>query len=189
MKLYITNVPPSAIKTNLDKISSYLISKREIYELFSEDYGLHVIETIPSKNKKEHNTQIYKVEAQFETNYHLIKGHQYNNSNNYINKCDLLLDLTAYKNVHVVSQLPIKYVLTKIQRFSYKLNKKSNWTLLIDCIREINPETMDKELIPVNYYFVFDSGFNKNEDNKKEIKETLNLLFQDEINMFLSHLI
>lgn len=181
MKLYVTNIPPSAIKLNLDKISSFMINKREIYELFSEDYGLHIIETIPSKNKKdkekEPDTQIYKVEAQFETNYHLIKGHNYSNS---ANKCDLLLDLTVYKNVPVVSQLPVKYVLTKIQRFSYKENKNSNWTLIIDCIRETNPETMDKELIPVNYYFDL--------DYKKEFKETPNLMFQDEINMFLSHL-
>jgi hypothetical protein len=190
MKLYITNIPPSAIKNNQDKLDSFLFNKREIYEIYSEDYGLHIIDPM---NKM----QSYKVEAQFETDYHLIKGHQYNNKNNNdLSSCDLLFDLTVYQNVPVVSQLPVKYVLTKIQRFSYKLNKKSNWSLIIDCIRETNPETMDKELIPINYYFEYyekkntNNNNQKNNNNKNEFKETMDeLLFQDEINMFLSHLI
>ena len=188
MKLYITNIPPSAIRNNQDKLTPFLFNKREIHEIYSEDYGLHIIDLM-NKN------QVYKVEAQFETDYHLIKGHQYNN-NNQNNKdpssCDLLFDLTVYQNVLVVSQLPVKYILTKIQRFSYKLNKKSNWTLIIDSIRETNPETMDKELIPINYYFEYLDNKNQktNNINKKEFKETMDeLLFQDEINMFLSHLI
>lgn len=188
MKLYITNIPPSAIKNNQDKLASFLLNKREIYEIYSEDYGLHIIDPM---NKM----QAYKVEAQFETDYHLIKGHQYNN-NKEPSSCDLLFDLTMYQNVPVVSQLPVKYVLTKIQRFSYKINKKSNWTLVIDCIRETNPETMDKELIPINYYFEYyekkinNNNKQKNNINKKEFKEIIDdLLFQDEINMFLSHLI
>jgi hypothetical protein len=186
MKLYITNIPPSAIRNNQDKLASYLFNKREIHEIYSEDYGLHIIDFM-SKNP------VYKVEAQFKTDYHLIKGHQYNNNNS----CDLLFDLTVYQNVPVVSQLPVKYILTKIQRFSYKLNKKSNWTLIIDSIRETNPETMDKDLIPINYYFEYSDNSNTNNNNtnnnninKKEFKETIDeLLFQDEINMFLSHLI
>jgi hypothetical protein len=186
MKLYITNIPPSAIKNNQEKIDSYLINKREIHEIYSEDYGLHIIDPI-NKNR------VYKIEAQFETDYHLIKGHQFKKQcNNELSSCDLLFDLTVYQNVPVVSQLPVKYVLTKILRFSYKLNKKSNWTLIIDSIRETNPETMDKELIPINYYF--ENSDNKNQKsnniNKKEFKEIMDeLLFQDEINMFLSHLI
>lgn len=176
MKLYVTNIPPSAIKNYQDNLASYLINKREIYEIYSEDYGLHIIDPM-NKN------HAYKVEAQFETDYHLIKSYQYK-YNNDSSLCDLLFDLTVYQNVPVVSQLPVKYILTKIQRFSYKLNKKSNWTLVIDSIRETNPQTMDKELIPINYYF------EKNNNNKKEFKETIDeLFFQDEINMFLSHLI
>jgi hypothetical protein len=190
MKLYITNIPPSAIRNNQNKLTSYLTNKREIHEIYSEDYGLHIIDP---KNKN----PVYKVEAQFKTDYHLIKGHQYNNNQNKNQKdptsCDLLFDLTVYQNVPVVSQLPVKYILTKIQRFSYKLNKKSNWKLIIDSIRETNPETMDKELIPINYYFEYSDNRNPNNinnTNKKEFKETIDeLLFQDEINMFLSHLI
>jgi hypothetical protein len=186
MKLYITNIPPSTIRNNQDKLTSYLTIKREIYEIYSEDYGLHIIDPM---NKK----HTYKVEAQFETDYHLIKGHQFKKQyNNELFSCDLLFDLTVYQNVPVVSQLPVKYILTKIQRFSYKLNKKSNWTLIIDSIRETNQETMDKELIPINYYFEYSDNKNQktNNINKKEFKETIDeLLFQDEINMFLSHLI
>jgi hypothetical protein len=178
MKAYITNIIPSTLKNKLDKIDSYLVSKRERYELFSEDYGLHVIELNNSE------PTIYRVEPAFETNYHLIKNHNISNSSN---TCDLLFDLTICTHIPVVSQLPIKYVLTKMQQFSYKLDKKSCLTLIIDCIRETNLETLNKELIPINYYFVFKEKDKEKNICQKELKEgTLDL---NEINMFLSLLI
>lgn len=190
MKAYVTNVIPSSIKNNLDKIALYLVSKRERYELFSEEYGLHVIElNNETKGSKSSEPTIYRLESAFETEYHLIKNHLINTSKT----CDLLFDLTSDIHIPVVSQLPIKYVLTKMQQFSYKLDKKSCWTLIIDCIRETNLDTLNKELIPVNYYFVFkekvlkDSKPDKNNNCQKELKEgTLDL---NEINMFLSLLI
>jgi hypothetical protein len=49
---------------------------------------------------------------------------------------------------------------------------------------------MDKELIPINYYFEYSGNKNTNNINKNEFKEIIDeLLFKDEINMFLSHLI
>ena len=168
MKAYVTNVIPSSIKNKMDKIALQMVNKRERYELFSEEYGLHVIELNKSDPK------IYRIEPAFETNYHLIKNHEINTNNT----CDLLFDLTPAIHIPVVSQLPTNYVLTKMQQFSYKLDKKSAWTLIIDCIRETNLDTLNKELIPINYYFVF---------SQKELKEgTLDL---SEINGFLSLLI
>ncbi len=190
MKAYVTNVVPSSIKNNLDKIALQMVNKRERYELFSEEYGLHVIELTNNSAPK-----IYRVEPAFETNYHLIKNHEINTSNT-SNTCDLLFDLTSAIHIPVVSQLPTNYVLTKMQQFSYKLDKKSSWTLIIDCIRETNLDTLNKELIPINYYFVLsekglkDGKTEKSDINnncQKELKEgTLDL---SEINRFLSLLI
>jgi hypothetical protein len=191
MKVYITNVLPSNIKNNIDKIGLYLVSKREIYELFSEEYGLHVMHL-----NKNTDPTIYRVETAFETNYHLIKNHKYNQQGVL---CDLLCDLTTFIHIPVTSQLPTKYVLTKLQQISYKIDKKSCWTLIIDCIRETNLDTLSKELIPINYYFEYkEKGLkagNKgiyNENKEKDILEkelkagTMDL---NEINMFLSLLI
>ena len=185
MKVYITNVLPDAIKNKLDKIGLYLVSKRETYEIFSEEYGLHVMHL-----NKNVDPTIYRVETAFETNYHLIKNHKYNQERP---SCDLLCDLTTFIHIPVVSQLPTKYVLTKLQQFSYKLEKKSCWTLIIDCIRETNLDTLSKELIPINYYFEYKEKGLKEEHCKekniweKELKDgTLDL---NEINMFLSLLI
>lgn len=177
MKVYITNVLPFTIKNNLDKIGLYLVSKREMYELFSQEYGLHIMHL----NTKSEPT-IYRVETAFETNYHLIKNHKYNQERP---SCDLLCDITTFIHIPVVSQMPTKYVLTKLQQFSYKLEKKSCWTLIIDCIRETNLDTLSKELIPINYYF----EYKEKEKNiwEKELKDgTMDL---NEINMFLSLLI
>ena len=179
MKVYITNVLPFAIKNKLDKIGLYLVSKREIYELYSEDYGLHVMHLNTKSNT---DPTIYRVETAFETNYHLIKNHKYNQERL---SCDILCDLTTFVHIPVVSQMPTKYVLTKMQQFSYKLEKKSCWTLIIDCIRETNLDTLSKELIPINYYF----EYKEKEKNiwEKELKDgTLDF---NEINMFLSLLI
>jgi hypothetical protein len=134
-----------------------------------------------NKNKNVDPT-IYRVETAFETNYHLIKEHRITNTNIY---CDFLCDLTTFIHIPVVSQMPTKYVLTKLQQFSYKLEKKSCWTLIIDCIRETNLDTLSKELIPINYYF----EYKEKEKNiwVKELKDgTLDF---NEINMFLSLLI
>jgi hypothetical protein len=187
MKAYVTNVIPSSLKNKLDKIALQMVNKRERYELFSEEYGLHIIELNNNSDPK-----IYRVEPAFETNYHLIKNHEINTSNT----CDLLFDLTPAIHIPVVSQLPTNYVLTKMLQFSYKLDKKSSWTLIIDCIRETNLDTLNKELNPINYYFVFSQKELKegksekmdiNNNCQKELKEgTLDL---SEINGFLSLLI
>lgn len=190
MKIYIVNVLPEIIKNKLDNFSSLLISKREKYEINSEEYGIHIIEHSCSfTNNKNNNEQlqpkIYKIESTFETSYHLMKDCNF--PNNHVNyNVDLLFDLTNYVKVPVVSQLPTKYILTKITQFEYKLNKKSKWSLIIDCIRETNMELLEKEWVPINYYFEY--NYSKNEELITNIQNPDNLLFQEEINMFLTHL-
>ena len=184
MKIYITNVAPETIKNKLDKFELFLVHKREKYELFSEEFGLHIIENVDSEKQPQ---KIYKVETNFDTNYHLMKDYKSDiNTNINTNTVDLLFDLTNYVLIPVVSQLPTKYVLTKITQFEYKINKKSNWRLIIECIRETNMELMEKEWIPINYYFLYE--YSKNEAKITNMQNYDNLLFQSEINMFLSHL-
>lgn len=179
MKIYITNVAPETIKNKLDKFEMFLLYKREKYELFSEEFGLHIIENVDSEKQPQ---KIYKVETNFDTNYHLMKDYK----SDINSTVDLLFDLTNYVLIPVVSQLPTKYVLTKITQFEYKINKKSNWRLIIECIRETNMELLEKEWIPINYYFLYE--YSKNEAKITNMQNYDNLLFQSEINMFLSHL-
>jgi hypothetical protein len=82
--------------------------------------------------------------------------------------------------------LPTKYILTKITQFVYKSNKSSKWSLIIDCIRETNIEILEKEWIPINFYFEY--NYSKNEELITNLQNHDNLLFQEEINMFLTHL-
>jgi hypothetical protein len=93
----------------------------------------------------------------------------------------------------VISQLPVNYVLTKLICFEYLLypssqnNKNNNNNnnkikLTIECIVE-NNTLMDKEIIPVNYYF----SCLRSTKNDKNNDIDNNLL--EEINVFLSELI
>ena len=66
MKIYITNVAPETIKNKLNKFEMFLVHKREKYELFSEEFGLHIIENVDSEKQPQ---KIYKVETNFDTNY------------------------------------------------------------------------------------------------------------------------
>jgi len=68
----------------------------------------------------------------------------------------------------------------------YKSNKKSKWSLIIECIRETNIEILEKEWIPINFYFEY--NYSKNEEFITNLQNPDNLLFQEEINMFLTHL-
>ena len=186
MKIYIVNVLPEIIKNKLDNFSSLLVNKREKYEINSEEYGLHIVEhPFANNNNNKEQPKIYKIESTFDTNYHLMKDCNF--PNNHVNyNVDLLFDLTKYVQVPVVSQLPTKYVLTKITQFVYKSNKKSKWSLIIECIRETNIEILEKEWIPINFYFEY--NYSKNEELITNLQNHDNLLFQEEINMFLTHL-
>ena len=88
----------------------------------------------------------------------------------------MLIDKTEYKYIPVLSQLPVKYISTKIYELNFKLHKKSKLSLIIDCIEETY--NFEKNLIPINFYL------NYNEE-KIDLKEHF---FQEDFNVFLSQL-
>lgn len=160
MKIYVTNIPPSTIK--LSAIDKYCISKdgHKKYELMSEEFGMHVIE----------KEKMYRIEPTLNMDLHLI-----NNFNGY----NLLVDKTKYVHIPIISQFPVNYILTKMTCFEYvSSDKKNGLKLVVECLEETN-EILDKEIIPINFYFSFNSSSNSLDiDN--------NLL--EEINMFLLEL-
>lgn len=180
MKIYIVNILPESLKNKLDKFSLFLLHKREKSEIFSEEYGLHIVE----REKPNGEQNIYKIESIFDTSYHMLKDYDANTKN----AVDLLFDLTNYVKVDVVSQLPTKYVLTKITCFVYQFNKKSKWDFIIECIRETNPDLLEKEWIPINFYFSYKYSKNEPTITNTNLQNLDELLFQDEINVFLTHL-
>jgi hypothetical protein len=169
MKIYVTNIPPSTIK--LASIDKYILKKDgyKRHELVSKDFGTHVIE----KDK------MYRIEPTMNMDLHLI---------NNFNGCNLLVDNTEYVHIPVLSQFPVDYILTKMTCFEYKINIKSNdLKLVVECLEETN-ELLEKEMVPVNFYFFansFDNSFVNSFDNSfNKLKD--NLL--EEINVFLLEL-
>jgi hypothetical protein len=162
MKIYVTNVSPSTIK--LATIDKFLLNKKgsKKYELSSEDFGTHIIDY--SQNNIE---KMYRIEPTLNMDLHLInyKG------------VSLLVDLTNYVHIPIVSQFPVNYVLTKMICFEYCINKKTDLKLVVDCLEE-NSSSLHKEFMPINFYFT-SSNFIINQSND-------NLL--EEINMFLLEL-
>jgi hypothetical protein len=176
MRIYITNIPPSSIKSNIGKIDSFLINKNGFkkYEIFSEEFGTHIIENKPG-NKNCHQT-IYRIEPITKMDLHLTKKY---------NGYDLLFDKTEYIKIPIISQFPINYTLTKLTCFEYSFNKglkiKHNdcteLKLVIECIVETN-SFMEKDIIPINFYF---DSYNSISINNNDLLE--------QINMFLLELI
>jgi hypothetical protein len=143
----------------------------------SEDFGVHYIEKGGNRTNDDH---IYRIEPNFEPKFQLIKNFGEN-------KDDLLLDSTKYIVCPVVSQLPVNYILTKFTIMEYQSSIKSNLKLVIECLNEpvvigayFSPDKrMGEELVPVNFYFEY------NDSTKLDLNDRF---FQEEINMFLSHL-
>ena len=176
MKIYVTNIKPSSIK-HVFRGDKVLLNKNGFkkYELTSADFGTHIIQY--SKNKVE---QMYRIEPTVNMDLHLI-----NNYNGY----NLLVDLTKYIEIPVVSQFPVNYVLTKMTCFEYCINKNSHLKLVIECLEESN-DLLEKEFIPINFYFTFlnsslNSSLNSlNSSNSMKMDDYL----LEEINMFLLEL-
>jgi hypothetical protein len=177
MRIYVTNVPPSSIKSNIKRIEPFLINKNGFkkYEIFSEEFGTHIIENKP--NNKNLDQSIYRIEPITKMDLHLTKNY---------NGYDLLFDKTEYVNIPLVSQFPVNYTLTKLTCFEYSTNKSlntkckadSDFKLVIECVIETN-SLMEKDIIPINFYFSSPESKSNNIDN--------NLL--EKINMFLLELI
>ena len=167
MKIYVTNVLPSAIK--LASIDKYLLNKEGLkkYELSSEDFGTHIIDYSINNVEK-----MYRIEPTLNMDLHLIKYKGFS----------LLVDITNYVQIPVVSQFPVNYVLTKMICFEYCINKKSGLKLVVECLKESNP-LFDKEIIPINFYFISSSS----SSNSFSLNQSNDNLFE-EINMFLFEL-
>ena len=169
MKIYITDIFPSSLKNKLTNIREYLSNTISRYEMVSEEYGIHIIE----------GDTIYRIEPNFKPDMQLIKTFFSN---------ELLIDNTNYKMIPVVSQLPYNYILTKITIHEYQVCKKSKLKLVVECLNEPvstnvffskkNQSTIDTNVIPINFYFVYN-------DAKLDLTDQF---LKEEFNVFLSHL-
>jgi hypothetical protein len=197
MKIYITNIFPSSIKDKLTNIQNLLVNSHGTnkHELISTEFGTHFIE-----EDKQKNTSIYRIEPNFNQRLQLVKGYtnglgtasvsgtKHNKPN------DLLLDYTKYTHCPVVSQMPTDYILIKMIVFEYKTNPKSKLKLVVEYLKEpmvgnyfSTNKHIGENMVPINFYF----DYNYNYDSKHETNYEIDLMdpfFQEEINMFLSHL-
>lgn len=150
----------------MDTLSEYVLDPNgnDIIELNSLDYGAHIIQ----KGK------IYRYEPDLNPQYEIIRNfHSY----------DLLIDKSKPKLIDILSQMPIKYIMTKIRIYEYKFNKKSSLKLIIKCIkapREIKTtcKNINCSEEAIDFYFEYEN----------ENLDLTDIFFQDEINRFLSHL-
>jgi hypothetical protein len=174
MKIYITTIFPSSIKNKLTNFKDLELKTSHKYEMTSEDFGVHYIE------KSKNGDHIYRIEPSFEPKFQLIKNFGETQD-------DLLLDSTKYIVCPIVSQLPVNYILTKLTILEYQSGRKSKLKLVVECLNEpvvigayFSPDKhMGEEMVPINFYFEYD------DTSKLELN---NRFFQEEINMFLSHL-
>ena len=174
MKIYITTIFPSSIKNKLTNFKDLELKTSHKYEMTSEDFGVHYIE------KSKNGDHIYRMEPSFEPKFQLIKNFGETQD-------DLLLDSTKYIVCPVVSQLPVNYILTKLTILEYQSGRKSKLKLVVECLNEpvvigayFSPDKhMGEEMVPINFYFEYD------DTAKLELNDRF---FQEEINMFLSHL-
>ena len=111
MKIYITTIFPSSIKNKLTNFKDLELKTSHKYEMTSEDFGVHYIE------KSKNGDHIYRMEPSFEPKFQLIKNFGETQD-------DLLLDSTKYIVCPVVSQLPVKYILTKLTILEYQSGRK-----------------------------------------------------------------
>jgi len=159
MKIYIINLPLQEI--NIQKlVNNPNLNCRIKYvtELYSEIDGNYILE----KNN------YYRIEPSFNENYEIIKNYFINNGNS---KYDLLLNNNTNTLVPITSQLPIKYIMNKVEIYTFFTGKKSNL--------EITFRLLDNKII--DFYF----EYIKKDFNLDILNDTF---FKEEINMFLSYL-
>jgi hypothetical protein len=81
----------------------------------------------------------------------------------------------------------MNYILTKFTVLEYQTSKKAKLKLVVECLNEpvligsyFSPDKhMGEELIPIDFYFIYDDAAKL---------DLCDRFFQEEINMFLSHL-
>ena len=160
MKIYITNILPQSITNNkINKLSS-IIGKPET------KYRNEIFSEDFGIYTIEENL-ITQIETTFNPNYELIKNY---------NTYDLLLDKTIYNKKPIVSQFPVNYLNTNILELKFKYSTKSKLSLIIECFEEI--DNYEIIIVPINFYFNYD-------EENLDLKDNF---FQEDFNMFLSHL-
>jgi hypothetical protein len=164
MNIYILNILPIQLRSKLTNLSTKFIhTEKTQYELHSPDFGLSVLD----------DKTIVRYEPIFETNYEIIKNY---------NGCDLLVDMTNYKLCSQGSQLPVNYIMTKMHCNEYKIDKKSQLSLVVICLVELNYLNID--LIPIDFYFSYKG------EKIINLQDTINnRFFQEDFNVFLNELI
>lgn len=129
MKLYISNVPPSAISlSKLTQLCNFVTTKH-ICEICSPECGLLLMD-IDSQ-------RVYQTCTSFQPNYELIENY---------NGYNLLLDKSDNPVIEILSQLPVQYGSRQLIEYEFKLNPKSLLSLLV--------QVSSSSLVPVNYWFV-----------------------------------
>lgn len=160
MKIYISNILPQSITNNkINKLSS-IIGKPET------KYRNEIFSEDFGIYTIEENL-ITQIESTFNPNYELIKNY---------NTYDLLVDKTIYNKNPIVSQFPVNYLNTNILELKFKYSTKSKLSLIIECFEEI--DNYEIIIVPINFYFNYD-------EEKLDLKDNF---FQEDFNMFLSHL-
>lgn len=160
MKIYITNILPQSITNNkINKLYS-IIGKPET------KYRNEIFSEDFGIYTIEENL-ITQIESTFNPNYELIKNY---------NTYDLLVDKTIYNKKPIVSQFPVNYLNTNILELKFKYSTKSKLSLIIECFEEI--DNYEIIIVPINFYFNYD-------EENLDLKDNF---FQEDFNMFLSHL-
>ena len=160
MKIYITSILPQSITNNkINKLSS-IIGKPET------KYRNEIFSEDFGIYTIEENL-ITQIESTFNLNYELIKNY---------NTYDLLVYKTIYNKKPIVSQFPVNYLNTNILELKFKYSTKSKLSLIIECFEEI--DNYEIIIVPINFYFNYD-------EENLDLKDKF---FQEDFNMFLSHL-
>ncbi len=163
MKIYIVQINPNSITNKLDKLTKTYGEPiiNEVVEIASLSSGMFLIE----------GNKIYQLESTFKPNYNIIKGYK---------SLDLLVDQTPITKTEIFSQLPIDYISTVRTTLTYSRNKNAELSLVIECFEEPDYSLSKQSVkyVPHNFYF------NLKSDNF----DLHDPFFQEEFNMFLSHL-
>jgi hypothetical protein len=163
MKIYIVQINPNSITKKLDKLTETYGEPitTEVVEISSSKSGMFLIE----------GNKLYKLESTFKPKYNIIKGYK---------SFDLLVDQTPITKTEIFSQLPTEYISTVRTDLTYSRNKNADLSLVIECSEEPDFSLSEQSVkyVPHNFYF------NLKSDNL----DLHDPFFQEEFNMFLSHL-
>lgn len=133
IKLYISNIPPSAISlSKLTQLCNFVTTKH-ICEICSPECGLLLMDIDTQR--------VYQTCPSFQPNYELIEN--YHGYNLLVDKGD-----DASTRVEIVSQLPVQYGSRQLIEYEFKLNPKSLLSLVVQVI------SLAPVPVPVNYWFV-----------------------------------